>query len=127
MQPSLFEVNPVSGIPVFQQIIEQVQRLIACGQLVEGDLLPSTREVARQLVINPMTVSKAYSTLELLGYLARKKGIGMMIKKPSKARANTVELLRPALKELATQALQLGFTLNETIDLLNESWGDNHG
>ena len=124
MQPSsIFQVNPSSGTPVFRQLVDQIQRLIACRQLQEGDLLPSTREVARHLVINPMTVSKAYSQLELEGYLLRKKGIGMMVRPSSDSdRPDKVTLLQPALDELVAQAAQLEMSLEEIRELLGKSW-----
>ena len=124
MQPSiLFEINPSSGLPVFKQLMDQVQRLIACGQLVEGDLLPSTRDVAKQLVINPMTVSKAYNLLELEGYLLRKKGVGMQVIQPKDpAMSDTTTLLRPALQELIKQSSQLGLSIQDVSKLLTEEW-----
>ena len=119
----LFEVSPVSGIPVFQQLIDQVQRLIMSGRLVDGETLPSTREVARQLVVNPMTVSKAYSQLQRDGFIIRKKGVGMLVNRPSKpTAAEKAELLKPALQELFAQATQLDLSRDEVMVLLGSLW-----
>ena len=63
--PQLFSIVPGSTEPIYRQLVEQVRRLVAGGQLAPGDALPSVREVALQLAVNPMTVSKAYGLLEL--------------------------------------------------------------
>ncbi|TWU08321.1 GntR family transcriptional regulator [Stieleria varia] len=74
-----FNVSPSSGVPIFRQIIDQVVAMIASGALVGGDMLPSTREMARSLEVNMMTVSKAYSRLESDGIAQRVRGRGMQI------------------------------------------------
>jgi hypothetical protein len=61
---SNFQVNPSSGVPIYRQLMDQVRALVAGGRLAEGDLLPSVRQVAQDLQVNQMTVSKAYSLLE---------------------------------------------------------------
>jgi GntR family transcriptional regulator len=75
----MFSLNPQSGIPIYRQIIEQIKRLIASGQLQSGDQLPSVRELALTHTVNPMTISKAYSLLEAEGLLDRQRGKGMLI------------------------------------------------
>ena len=79
VSPSQFTVSPSSGVPIFRQIIDQVVALIVAGKLNSGDMLPSTREMARSLEINMMTVSKAYSKLESDGVAERVRGRGMRI------------------------------------------------
>jgi GntR family transcriptional regulator len=118
-----FELYPNAGTPVFQQLIDQVKRLLSCGQLVENDLLPSTRDVARQLVINPMTVSKAYKQLEMEGYLIRKKGVGMLVKIPNDpAKLDSTILIKPVIQDLIKQATQLGLKMPDIKKLLAEEW-----
>ena len=70
----MFVLNPQSGTPIYRQLVEQITRLIAGGQLAAGTELPSVRELAELHAINPMTISKAYALLEgsgLLGATAR--------------------------------------------------------
>lgn len=123
----LFEINTVSGVPVFQQLIDQVQRLIASNQLKHGEMLPSIRDAAKNLVINPMTVSKAYNQLERDGYITRKKGVGMLINRPTKSlQKYRSKLLEPALIELLAQARQLELSEEEVIKLLSEKWRNNN-
>ena len=76
---TLFSVTTGSGEPIYRQLVEQVRRLVAGGQLAAGNELPSVRETAQALAINPMTVSKAYSQLEATGVLERRRGVGMVV------------------------------------------------
>src|SRR5688500_20378482 len=65
MRPALtMNVSPTSGVPIYRQLMDQVRAQIAGGRLSPGDFLPSVRQVAEELEVNPMTVSKAYSLLE---------------------------------------------------------------
>ena len=82
-----FQVSPSSGLPIFRQLIDQVHAFIAAGRLQPGDMLPSTREVARALEVNMMTVSKAYSRLEVEGVTERARGLGMRIRAPLKTQS----------------------------------------
>ena len=65
----LFTIQPQSGIPLYRQIVDQVRGQVAGGRLAAGELLPSVRQLASDLQINMMTVSKAYSLLESDGVL----------------------------------------------------------
>jgi GntR family transcriptional regulator len=111
--PVTFDIQPQLATPIYRQVVEQVQRLIAGGQLGPGDELPSVRAVAERHAINPMTVSKAYSLLEAEGLLERRRGVGMVVAQgvqsagPSRDR---LALLAPALDNAARQAAQLGIS-----------------
>ncbi|MDN4039714.1 GntR family transcriptional regulator [Massilia sp. YIM B02443] len=106
----LFSIVPGSSDPIYRQLVDQVRRLVAGGQLAPGETLPSVREVALQLTVNPMTVSKAYGLLETEGVLVRRRGIGMAVagqpsdKHDATERAN---LLRPTLERAAREAREL--------------------
>lgn len=108
--PQLFSIVPGSTEPIYRQLVEQVRRLVAGGQLAPGDALPSVREVALQLAVNPMTVSKAYGLLELEGLLERRRGVGMLVadrpRKIDDAGAR-LALLRPTLERAAREAREL--------------------
>ena len=117
----IFQLEPSSSVPIYRQIIDQVQRLAASGQLQPGDRLPSTRQIAETLAINPMTVSKAYSLLEHEGIVVRERGMGMVI---ADERHNPEALLRPALKDLIQQAHQLSISRNRVMQLLRAQWED---
>lgn len=108
---ALFDIQPQLATPIYRQVVEQVQRLVAGGQLGPGDELPSVRTVAERHAINPMTVSKAYSLLEAEGLLERRRGVGMVVAAgvpTAGAAGDRLALLTPALADAARQAAQLG-------------------
>ena len=72
-------IDPDSGVPVYLQIVQGVKRSIALGSLREGEQLPSVREVAEQLTVNPNTVAKAYQNLERDGVVDTRKGVGTFV------------------------------------------------
>ncbi len=72
-------IDPDSGVPVYLQIVQGVRRSIALGSLREGEQLPSVREVAEQLTVNPNTVAKAYQNLERDGVVDTRKGVGTFV------------------------------------------------
>lgn len=107
--PQLFSITPGSAEPIYRQLIDQVRRLVAGGQLAPGDALPSVREVAQALTVNPMTVSKAYGLLEVEGLVERRRGLGMIVAdRPRAAHSGGREaLLRPTLERAAREAREL--------------------
>jgi GntR family transcriptional regulator len=122
MKPTLLlSISPSSGLPLYRQLIDQFRALIATGKLAPGELLPSVRQVAQDLQINPMTVSKAYSLLERDGIVELVRGQGMRILSPA---APTTRLkqreqsLLPLLQQVAASAYQLGLTQDQVLALL---------
>jgi GntR family transcriptional regulator len=107
-----FEINPNSGLPIYRQIVEQVLALVAGGQLKEGELLPSVRQVAREAAVNPMTVSKAYSRMEAEGIVRRVRGQGMEVLPPSQNGSLTQrkEQFRATIGPALHRARQLGLS-----------------
>lgn len=121
--PIQFELLPSSGIPIYRQIVDQVYALVAGGKLRPGDLLPSVRTVAKQSAINPMTVSKAYSRLEIEGLVQRVRGQGMRVCEPSHTLTldERKEQVRAMLAPALHRAHQLGLTesqIQQVIDSL---------
>jgi GntR family transcriptional regulator len=110
MRPSGLIIQPSAPEPIFRQIAEQIRRLIASRQLAPSELLPSVRDVAEFHVINPMTVSRAYSLLEAEGLLERLRGKGMAVSSAHGRPASPdqrLELLDPRLRAVARQAGEL--------------------
>jgi GntR family transcriptional regulator len=115
-----FSIVTGSAEPIYRQLAEQVKRRIAAGQWVAGDEMPSVRELAQALAVNPMTVSKAFSQLEAQGLLERRRGLSMVVSArpmPSTRVADRAELLRPALERAATEAHQLGLSPTRALAL----------
>lgn len=105
---TLFSIATGSSDPIYRQLIEQVRRLIAAAVLKPGDILPSVRDVALTLAVNPMTVSKAYNMLETEGLLSRARGIGMLVaERRESLKQEREHLLRPILERAAAEARQL--------------------
>ncbi len=101
----LFSIVPGSSDPIYRQLVDQVRRLVAGGQLAPGETLPSVREVAQQLTVNPMTVSKAYGLLEAEGVLVRRRGIGMAVERAARE-ARELELDPDTVLALFTHILK---------------------
>jgi GntR family transcriptional regulator len=123
----LFQVTPNTGVPIYRQIMDQVNRLVVSGYLKPGDELPSVRQVASFLEVNQMTISKAYSFLEAMGVLERNRGKRMVIAENQEQTQNPkkrLEFIQPILMEAVTQATQLALpkevVLKEFRKLLEE-------
>ncbi len=116
-----FDVLPSSATPIYRQIVDQVARAVASGALAAGDELPSVRAVAQQHVVNPMTVSKAYSLLELQGLVERRRGVGMIIRAAmAAALPERLAQLRPALEHAASVSRQLGIAPEAAINAFQQ-------
>jgi GntR family transcriptional regulator len=118
----LLSVAPSSGVPIYRQLMDQIRGLIASGRLESGELLPSVRQVAQQLQVNPMTVSKAYSLLERDGTVELVRGQGMRVRAPDPAGGvkERQEALRPLLEQVAAAAYQLKLSRRQVMELLAE-------
>ena len=117
----LLEIDHHSGQPIYRQVIEQIRHQIMAGQLAQGEQLVSVRDLAAQLRVNPMTVSKAYSLLEHEGLLERRRGVGLFVaklRKDQKSRTKAA-LLEEVLTKAVTTAVQFGIpqeTVEEMLD-----------
>jgi GntR family transcriptional regulator len=117
-----FALDLHSGVPVYRQLIDQVRAGIASSALRPGDQLPTVRQLAVDLAINPNTVMRAYRELELGGLLETHQGTGTFIsdKKPEKKSAERERQLNQMAGEVAARAGAAGFTLEELIERLQE-------
>ena len=121
--PNLFTISTGSPEPIYRQLIDQARRFVAGGQLKPGDVLPSVRDIAEELAVNPMTVSKAYNMLETEGLFERRRGIGMLVaaqKKPDRSVAKRIEMLRPTLERAALEAQQLELEPDVILNLFKQ-------
>lgn len=115
-------LDPRSGVPVYRQIIDQVQGGVASGTLVAGDQLPTVRQLAVDLAINPNTVLRAYRELELGGLLETQQGTGTFItqKKVKRDQAERTRQLNQLSCEFVARAGAAGFTVEELVEVLRE-------
>lgn len=111
-----------SGVPVYRQVIDQVRAGVAAGTLTAGDQLPTVRQLAVDLAINPNTVLRAYRELELGGMLETHQGTGTFIsnKKIVKNSAERERQLTQLAGEFAARAGAAGFTVEELLERLGE-------
>jgi DNA-binding transcriptional regulator YhcF (GntR family) len=112
------QVDPAAAAPLWSQIEEGVRRLVASGALAAGAVVPSVRDLARELSVNPATVAKAYQRLVDAGVLAVRRGEGTFVAEapPTLGRDGTAEELSTAATRYASVAVTLGATRNETLD-----------
>lgn len=116
-------VNPSSGEPIYRQLSEQIVRLIVGGQLQSEQVLPSVRQMAEHLTVNPMTVSRAVQQLVEQGWLERRRGQPTRVaQREQNEVSNSSQLLTPQVDALIEQAQQLGLELEGLQTLLGERW-----
>lgn len=110
-----FRLDPKSGVPFYRQIIEQVKFAIARDRLKPGDQLPTVRQLAVELAVNPNTVVRAYRELEIEGVLATQQGSGTFVggKRPEIDALERQRMLDQIVTELLARAASYGLTLDE--------------
>jgi GntR family transcriptional regulator len=115
-----FALDLRSGVPIYRQLIDQVRGGMASGTLVSGDQLPTVRQLAVDLAINPNTVLRAYRELELGGTLETQQGTGTFIstKKIKRDDAERERQLSQLAGEFAARAGAAGFTVKELVEQL---------
>lgn len=119
---AMYSINPVSGTPIYRQIVDQTCQLVASGQLSPGQHLPSVRAMAADFGINPMTVSKAYSLLEHDGIVTRRRGRGMVVVETTMTPAETI---RPQTLALVEAARRLRLTREDIEHAVDLAWSTN--
>ena len=117
-----FRLDLRSGVPVYRQLIDQVRAGIASGALTAGDQLPTVRQLAVDLAINPNTVLRAYRELELGELLETQQGTGTFItqKKPHRDDVERERQLSQLVGEFLARAGAAGFTIEELLQQLRE-------
>lgn len=117
-------IDPHSGLPVYRQMIDQIKYYIASGTLKPGDQLPSVRELAQRLSINPTTVVKAYTELQHEEVIDLRHGKGAFVAE----RANEVSIfekdkvVRRLARQLAVESQQIGASYELVQGILEEEW-----
>ncbi|MFZ0744350.1 MAG: GntR family transcriptional regulator [Terracidiphilus sp.] len=117
-----FRLDAHSGVPVYRQLIDQVQGAIATGALSPGDQLPTVRHVAVELAINPNTVLRAYREMEIRGILDTQQGTGTFIaeRQTEPSQEERDRQLAQLVGEFVSRAGSAGLTVVELIDALQK-------
>lgn len=123
MAPRL-HIDPRDTRPIWSQIEEGVRHLVARGSLSPGAAVPSVRDMARELQVNPATVSKAYQRLTDTGILHVRRGEGTFVSEepPGVEESHLARRLREEAVRYASLAVTLGATLDQAMDTLEAAW-----
>ncbi|MEO1086990.1 MAG: GntR family transcriptional regulator [Acidobacteriota bacterium] len=120
----MLHIDPSDSVPIWKQIEEGVLHLIATGGLGPGDAVTSVRELARQLRVNPLTVSKAYRRLADRGVLTVRRGEGTFVSEQPPVMADRVrtQKLEEAAHRYVVQASHLSADEDESLDAVQKAW-----
>jgi GntR family transcriptional regulator len=110
-----FQIDPANGLAIYEQVVRQVKFAVADELVKPGDLVPSVREVARELAINPNTVARAYRELQADRVLESVRGTGLAVAHGAakRCRAERVKLIRARLGQVLLEAAQSGLSRAE--------------
>jgi GntR family transcriptional regulator len=125
-RPFAFRLDVQSGVPVYRQIIDQVMGGVAAGILSGGDQLPTVRQVAVDLSINPNTVMRAYREMEIRGVLETQQGMGTFVSQ-KKVKRDDVERrrqLNQLVSEFVSRAGAAGYTVSDLLEQLRDRQND---
>jgi len=116
-----FSIDPANGVAIYEQIVRQVKFAVARDAVKVGEFVPSVRELARELAVNPNTVARAYRQLQTDGVLATVRGTGLEVATGARAccRRETVEIIRLRFRQVLTEARQSQMTVAEISKLID--------
>jgi GntR family transcriptional regulator len=113
-------ISPNDGVPIYQQIVNQVKYLVASGSLLTGEELPPIRVLAEMLVVNPNTVARAYRELEAAGVVEKRRTAGTYVSNAGSplAHAERLKILSERVDGLLAEARQLGIGVDAVVALI---------
>jgi GntR family transcriptional regulator len=116
-------IDNASGRAVYQQIIDQIKRDIALGRLIKAEKLPTVRQLAAQLAINPNTIGKAYRQLEQEGIIVTKAGAGAFVASldSSLSRAVKKRVISEELERIAVEAFHMQIDAPTLLEWFNNA------
>ncbi len=118
----IIHLDPSNGVPIFLQIVQQVKYKIATGALMPGDQLPSVRQLANDLRVNPNTIAKSYTELERSGVIVTKRGAGCFVADKSVIieKHERLKIVENQLNRAFTEAFHLDIPLSEVETLFQK-------
>ncbi|UJL46177.1 GntR family transcriptional regulator [Virgibacillus sp. NKC19-16] len=120
----LIHVSQASPKPMYEQVVEEIQRLIVAGEMEPGEMLPSIRELSKELTTSGITIRRAYQELELIGFIYTRKGKGSFVSALSEERLSRwkMEQVREPLLESVLRAKELDLNQEQFQNLINDLW-----
>jgi GntR family transcriptional regulator len=120
----ILRIHSGSGVPIYLQIEAQVKQAVAAGALARDEAMPSIRQLAAELRVNPNTVARAYSNLEREGTIRTVPGGGTFAagRATGLLKAEKLRRVRPIATQLAVEAKQVELTRADTVRLVEEAW-----
>jgi len=120
----VLRIDPTDPTPIWSQIEEAMRRLVASGALKPGAAVPSVRDLARDLRINPATAAKAYQRLAEAGVLEVRRGDGTYVADapPPLSRAELAKQLREGATRYASLAVTLGVSREDAVQAVENAW-----
>ena len=118
-----FSIEPNNGVPIYDQVVRQVKYAVAEGSLSPGDRVPSVRQLATQLALNPNTIARAYQQLQSDGVLETQRGLGMVVRQqaPRHCAAERQSLLAERLRGVIREATRGGLDADQLRSLFEQS------
>lgn len=116
------QIHPDNGSPIYEQVVNQVKRLVASGRLSAGEELPAIRVLAEQLLVNPNTIARAYRELEVEGIVVKRRTAGTFISEEGSrlSRKDRIGLLAENVDALLVEAEQLDLTPEDLCELIQK-------
>lgn len=117
-----FQIEDSSGLPVYRQLMDQIRKYVVVGALENGDQLPSIRELASQIAVNPQTVVKAYNELEHAGILEMRRGRGAFLAEGAHALVGIDydKHLQESLRVIVKEAQHAGYSTDQIRSIIEE-------
>src|SRR6476619_4686215 len=113
-------ISPSDGVPIYQQIVNQVKYLVASGRLAAGEELPPIRVLAEKLVVNPNTVARAYRELEVAGVVVKRRTSGTYVSdtRLRLRRHERIKLVTQRADALVSEARQMDIAIADVIEIV---------
>ena len=115
-------VSPSDGVPIYQQVSNQIKYLVASGRLKQGDQLLPVRKLAEQLIVNPNTVARAYRELEAEGVVQSRRGSGVFVSEGISplAKREQNKILNERIDTLLAEAAHMNVELDTLLKLVRQ-------
>src|SRR4029079_12824469 len=115
-------ISTADGVPIYQQIVNQIKYLVSSGRLTAGEELPPIRTLAEELLINPNTVARAYRELEGAGIVEKRRTAGTYVSDQGSplARRDRCKILTQRIDALLAEARQMDISVDDVIKLIDQ-------